>query len=76
MDVFFLLIFLAFVFVLLIGGVLYWAIMAGQFDNTEENASVILHDEDSLTAQAGSERNTSQSKQQKRKADVVSTHRL
>ncbi len=75
MDVFFLLIFLAFVFVLLIGGVLYWAIMAGQFDNSEENASVILHDEDSLTAQVASERKTSQSKQGKREADVVSTHR-
>jgi len=62
MDVFFLLIFLAFVFVLLIGGVLYWAIMAGQFDNTEENASVILHDEDSLTVQSGSELKTANRK--------------
>lgn len=75
MDVFFLLIFLAFVFVLLIGGVLYWAIMAGQFDNTEENASAILHDEDSPTMQAGSERQTANSKQKKVKAGVVSTHR-
>jgi len=62
MDVFFLLIFLAFVFVLLIGGVLYWAIMAGQFDNTEENGSAILHDEDSQTVQAGNERQTANSK--------------
>lgn len=45
MDVVFLLIFLAFLFVMVIGGSLYWAIMSGQFDNTEENASAILHDD-------------------------------
>lgn len=46
MDVFFLLVFLAFLFVMVIGGVLYWAIMAGQFEDTDKNASIILQDRD------------------------------
>lgn len=46
MDVFFLLVFLAFLFVMVIGGLLYWAIMAGQFEDTDSNATVILQDKD------------------------------
>ena len=46
MDVFFLLIFLAFLFVMSIGGLLYWAVMSGQFDDSDANASVILQDDD------------------------------
>ncbi|HLU03161.1 MAG TPA: cbb3-type cytochrome oxidase assembly protein CcoS [Advenella sp.] len=49
MDVFFLLVFLAFLFVMSIGGVLYWAVMSGQFDDSDENASVILRDEDAAS---------------------------
>ena len=46
MDVFFLLVFLAFLFVMSIGGLLYWAVMSGQFDDSDSNASVILQDDD------------------------------
>lgn len=46
MDVFFLLVFLAFLFVMSIGGLLYWAVMSGQFDDSDGNASVILQDDD------------------------------
>lgn len=46
MDVFFLLIFLAFLFVMAIGALLYWAVMSGQFDNSDQNASSILQDEE------------------------------
>ena len=46
MDAFFLLVLIAFVFVLVIGVILYWAIMSGQFDDADKNANVILQDED------------------------------
>ncbi|HBP30451.1 MAG: cbb3-type cytochrome oxidase assembly protein CcoS [Advenella sp.] len=55
MDVFFLLVFLAFLFVMSIGGVLYWAVMSGQFEDSDENASVILQDEDAAIALPDSE---------------------
>lgn len=56
MDVFFLLVFLAFLFVMSIGGVLYWAVMSGQFEDSDTNASVILQDEDAVIASSDSER--------------------
>ncbi len=46
MDVFFLLVFLAFLFVMVIGGVLYWAVMAGQFEDSDKNGRSILLDKD------------------------------
>ncbi len=46
MDVFFLLVFLAFLFVMVIGGVLYWAVMAGQFEDSDQNGRSILLDKD------------------------------
>ena len=49
MDVFFLLVFLAFLFVMSIGGVLYWAVMSGQFEDSDENAGLILQDEDAAS---------------------------
>jgi cbb3-type cytochrome oxidase maturation protein len=55
MDAFFLLVFLAFLFVMSIGGVLYWAVMAGQFEDSDENASVILQDEDAAIVSPDSE---------------------
>ncbi|PJX26369.1 cbb3-type cytochrome oxidase assembly protein CcoS [Advenella sp. S44] len=49
MDVFFLLVLLAFLFVMCIGGVLYWAVMSGQFEDTDQNANLILQDQDADT---------------------------
>ena len=48
MDAFFLLIAISVVFVIFIGGVLYWAALSGQFDNIQRNASSILEDNDSV----------------------------
>jgi len=56
MDVFFLLVFLAFLFVMSIGGVLYWAVMSGQFEDSDENASVILQDEDAACVRSDGKR--------------------
>ena len=56
MDVFFLLVFLAFLFVMSIGGVLYWAVMSGQFEDSDTNASVILHDDDAVIGSSDSGR--------------------
>lgn len=46
MDVFFLLIAISVVFVIMIGGFLFWAVFAGQFDDTEKHANAILEDDD------------------------------
>jgi cbb3-type cytochrome oxidase maturation protein len=56
MDVFFLLVFLAFLFVMSIGGVLYWAVMSGQFEDSDQNASVILQDEDAASVPSDDKR--------------------
>lgn len=61
MDVFFLLVFLAFMFVMSIGGVLYWAVMSGQFEDSDQNASVILKDEDAASAPSDDKRRRSAS---------------
>lgn len=59
MDVFFLLVFLAFLFVMSIGGVLYWAVMSGQFEDSDQNASVILQDEDAASVPSDDKRGRS-----------------
>jgi len=59
MDVFFLLVFLAFLFVMSIGGVLYWAVMSGQFEDSDQNASVILQDEDAASVSSDDKRGSS-----------------
>lgn len=59
MDVFFLLVFLAFLFVMSIGGVLYWAVMSGQFEDSDQNASVILQDEDAASVPSDGKRGNS-----------------
>jgi len=46
MDSLFLLIPLSIVFVLLIGGVLVWAVLSGQFENLEAEGARILEDKD------------------------------
>lgn len=44
MEAMFLLIVISVVFVVAIGAAFWWAIFAGQFDNSDTNASSILHD--------------------------------
>lgn len=56
MDVFFLLVLLAFLFIMSIGGLLYWAVMSGQFEDSDANASAILQDEDAVIALLDSQR--------------------
>lgn len=46
MDVLYLLLPISLVFVLVIGGAFWWAIFAGQFDQADEAAESILHDND------------------------------
>ena len=41
---------MAFLFVLLIGGMLWWAIFSGQFDDVKKHGESILHDDDDTTA--------------------------
>ncbi|NEN75877.1 cbb3-type cytochrome oxidase assembly protein CcoS [Pelistega sp. NLN82] len=48
MDAFFLLIAISVVFVIFIGGFLFWSVLSGQFDNVQEHARSILEDDDSL----------------------------
>lgn len=50
MDVFFLLIAISVVFVIVIGVFLFWAVFAGQFDDTDKNARSILEDDDSVNS--------------------------
>ena len=56
MDVFFLMVCLALLFVMSNGGVHYWAVMSGKFEDSAENASVILQEEDAAIALHDSER--------------------
>lgn len=44
MEAMFLLIVISVVFVLAMGAAFWWAIFAGQFDDSDANASSILHD--------------------------------
>lgn len=46
MDAFFILISLSVVFVILIAVVLFWAVFAGQFEDSNKHACSILEDDD------------------------------
>ena len=57
METLYLLLPLSLVFVALIGVVFWWAVYAGQFENTDEAAHSILVDDDTTVPQAGASRN-------------------
>ncbi|WP_077315893.1 cbb3-type cytochrome oxidase assembly protein CcoS [Basilea psittacipulmonis] len=46
---FFLLLLVSFLFICACGGILFWAIFSGQYDNSEKNANSVFLDDDSTS---------------------------